>query len=148
MNATVPAAVLPVVRKQVKKMRSQWILISSGKGVCSNCNRLDRTDPLAGFCRYCGAPMIDDAVSITLQRFRDALSNAHPAVALTLEDLREMDGQAVYVVDDEYPHLSGWRIVKFDELLDAPTLWGSDGDYYDTRKDYGSTWRAYSYPPE
>ena len=133
MNATVPAAVLPVVRKQVKKMRSQWILISSGKGVCSNCNRLDRMDPLAGFCRYCGAPMTDAAVSITLQRFRDALSNAHPAVD---------------VVDDEYPHLSGWRIVKFDELLDAPTLWGSDGDYYDTRKDYGSTWRAYSYPPE
>ena len=32
-------------------------LISNGKGVCSNCHRLDYIDKLAEYCRYCGAKM-------------------------------------------------------------------------------------------
>ena len=32
-------------------------LIDNGKGVCSNCHRLDSIDNLAKYCRYCGALM-------------------------------------------------------------------------------------------
>lgn len=31
-----------------------WTLVHNGKGVCSNCHRLDGIDPLATHCRYCG----------------------------------------------------------------------------------------------
>ena len=39
-------------------VHGEWILKDDhGKGVCSNCHRQDKIDPLAGFCRYCGADM-------------------------------------------------------------------------------------------
>ena len=31
--------------------------VSNGKGVCSNCHRLDAIDGLAKYCRYCGAKL-------------------------------------------------------------------------------------------
>lgn len=37
-----------------------WILKENGHGVCSNCYRQDIIDPLARYCRYCGAEIIDD----------------------------------------------------------------------------------------
>ena len=49
--ADFPAAdVVPVVH-------GEWIGVRNGKGICSNCNRLDGIDPLATHCRYCGADM-------------------------------------------------------------------------------------------
>lgn len=30
---------------------------SIGTAICSNCHRLDHIDPLASYCRYCGAKM-------------------------------------------------------------------------------------------
>lgn len=51
MIESIPAAeVKPVVR-------GKWISIQNGSGICSNCNRLDHIDPLANYCRYCGADM-------------------------------------------------------------------------------------------
>ena len=32
-----------------------WMDVQDGYGICSNCNRGDHIDPLAKFCRYCGA---------------------------------------------------------------------------------------------
>ena len=32
-----------------------WILVDGGTGVCPFCNRQDHIDPLAKYCRYCGA---------------------------------------------------------------------------------------------
>lgn len=32
-----------------------WMMERDGYGICSNCNRGDHIDPLAKFCRYCGA---------------------------------------------------------------------------------------------
>lgn len=34
---------------------AKFELVSNGKGVCSNCYRLDSIDELAKYCRYCGA---------------------------------------------------------------------------------------------
>ena len=36
---------------------AKFELIDNGKGVCSNCHRLDYIDNLAKYCRYCGAKM-------------------------------------------------------------------------------------------
>lgn len=32
-----------------------WILVDGDTGVCPNCHRQDHIDPLAKYCRYCGA---------------------------------------------------------------------------------------------
>ena len=39
---------------------AQCILCDKGKGVCSNCHRLDNIDPLARYCRYCGAKLAQE----------------------------------------------------------------------------------------
>ena len=39
---------------------AKFELTDNGKGVCSNCNRLDFIDNLAKYCRYCGARMDGD----------------------------------------------------------------------------------------
>ena len=36
---------------------AKFELVCNGKGVCSNCHRLDFIDELAKYCRYCGAKM-------------------------------------------------------------------------------------------
>lgn len=36
---------------------AKFELVDNGKGVCSNCHRLDYVDNLAKYCRYCGAKM-------------------------------------------------------------------------------------------
>ena len=71
-----------------------------------------------------------------------------PNEALTLEQLREMDGEPVYVVSYDYPQHTGWRIVRLDTAIDAPTLWDNEGGYFDSRHEYGKTWIAYRRPPE
>mgnify|MGYP000759885871 FL=1 len=39
---------------------SHRILCDKGKGVCPNCHRLDSIDPLARYCRYCGAKLAQE----------------------------------------------------------------------------------------
>lgn len=66
------AALRPVTREQVKKMRGKWIDARySSKDVpqcqCSICGKKYiglETD----FCQYCGAPMTDKAVEILMKR--------------------------------------------------------------------------------
>ena len=56
-------------REQVEKVwRGEWQMVSNGSGVCSECHRQDKIDPLAKFCRYCGAPMTDEAVDMVMER--------------------------------------------------------------------------------
>ena len=38
-------------------IHAKFELVNNGKGVCSNCHRLDSIDNLAKYCRYCGALM-------------------------------------------------------------------------------------------
>ena len=38
-------------------IRAKFELVNNGKGVCSNCHRLDSIDDIAKYCRYCGARM-------------------------------------------------------------------------------------------
>ena len=63
------AALAPIRQEQVEKAwKGEWLMVSDGSGVCSECNRLDKIDPLAKFCRYCGAPMTDEAVEMVMER--------------------------------------------------------------------------------
>ena len=63
------AALRPVSRERVEKVwRGEWQMVSNGSGVCSECHRQDKIDPLAKFCRYCGAPMTDEAVQMVIER--------------------------------------------------------------------------------
>ena len=63
------SALRPVSREQVEKVwRGEWQMVSNGSGVCSECHRQDKIDPLAKFCRYCGAPMTDEAVQMVMER--------------------------------------------------------------------------------
>lgn len=69
---------------------------------------------------------------------------------LTLDELREMDGEPVYVVPKDKPaHCGGWcgvTVWKCDRysyvslLRDADSGWGFEK--------YGKTWNAYRRPPE
>lgn len=73
-----------------------------------------------------------------------------PNEPLTLEELREMDGEPVYVVPKDKPaHCGGWcgvTVWKCDRysyvslLRDADSGWGFEK--------YGKTWIAYRRPPE
>ena len=63
------SALRPITREQVEKVwKGEWQMVSNGSGVCSECHRQDKIDPLAKFCRYCGAPMTDEAVDMVMER--------------------------------------------------------------------------------
>lgn len=69
------AALAPIRQERVEEIwRGEWLMVSNGSGICSECNRLDKIDPLAKFCRYCGAPMTDEAVEMMTERLK-ALRN-------------------------------------------------------------------------
>ena len=87
--------------------------------------------------------------------FEDMASLAEttpPNEALTLEELREMDGEPVYlIVDDQYEPLKMWALIEVVETANCVILTsnlGGRNEYYDNdeMKDDGVT--AYRRPPE
>ena len=71
------SALRPVSREKVEKVwRGEWQMVSNGSGVCSECHRQDKIDPLAKFCRYCGAAQTDEAVQMVIERL-EALRDNH-----------------------------------------------------------------------
>lgn len=93
-----------------------------------------------------------DKLAEILEQWRDALNallnSLPPNEPLTLDELREMDGEPVFLVSYDYPQHTGWRIVRLDPMIDAPTLWDNEGGYFDSRHEYGKTWLVYRRPPE
>lgn len=64
---------------------------------------------------------------------------------LTLEQLREMDGQPVWVERNEAPHDGKWFIVDHADVENPDkTLYTKEGVTY---SDYGTYFTAYAYPP-
>lgn len=70
---------------------------------------------------------------------------------LTLEQLREMDGQPIYVVPkNQINHDSMWCVICISEDGDdnRSTAELPGVDYWNWKfKDYGKTWIAYAYSP-
>lgn len=70
------AALRPITREQVEKMRGEWIIEDAGDGdrrkKCSLCDQ-----PISGwwgrdrFCANCGAPMTDEAVDMVMERLEE-----------------------------------------------------------------------------
>ena len=70
---------------------------------------------------------------------------SQPNEALTLEQLREMDGEPVWVVmvDEKFSGLNGWYLVHHGSAyLARIDDWELDDDKY------GEDWFAYRRPPE
>lgn len=70
---SVLAALRPVSREQVEKVRSNWITVTEINGKqyskCANCqNCLDGIEDAYLFCPACGAPMTDEAVQMVMER--------------------------------------------------------------------------------
>lgn len=74
-----------------------------------------------------------------------SMTNKNVGNPLTLEQLREMGGQPVWVQTPGVEKYGRWVIVAgVDTEYGQKTLY-CQGDY--TCRDYGKTWLAYSYPP-
>lgn len=82
---------------------------------------------------------------------------------LTLEQLRQMDGEPVYIVVDGRPDLNAWHMVRRTDVgiiaigAAAQTIYNYDGKlnfeggtYYNIEHGilYGKTWLAYARKPE
>ena len=63
---------------------------------------------------------------------------------LTVDELREMDGEPVYIHSDTFPGDCGWRVVKKASVLDIQF---TDGDCF-LFTFYGKSWIAYRRKPE
>ena len=73
-----------------------------------------------------------------------------PNEPLTSDELREMDGQPVYVVpENEYSELGGWCVISADDSDDYSCALVPGTDCWCWRFEaYGEQWLAYRRPPE
>lgn len=67
-----------------------------------------------------------------------------PNEALTLDELREMDGEPVYIHRDIFPEACGWRVIAEADILRVYFTDGSSLSF----TDYDKSWLAYRRPPE
>lgn len=74
-----------------------------------------------------------------------SLRTTHSDIPLTLEQLREMEGEPVWVERNENPHDGKWFIVDYADTENSDkTLYTKEGVTY---SDYGKYFTAYAYPP-
>lgn len=73
-----------------------------------------------------------------------------PNEALTLEELREMDGEPVYVVPaNEYSELGKWCVISIGDSDDYSCALVPGVEYWSWKfEGYGEQWLAYRRPPE
>ena len=74
------SALCPITRKQVEKMRGEWVYMTDDDGCawpeCSRCEYgLDSLEEPQNFCPRCGSPMTDEAVDILWARL-EAMQDA------------------------------------------------------------------------
>ena len=113
--------------------------------VLHNINLRRRPTPVSEF-----ESGFNDGLNQAIWEITHAPTLTQPNEPLTLEGLREMDEEPVYVVPKDKPaHCGGWcgvTVWKCDRysyvslLRDADSGWGFEK--------YGKTWIAYRRPPE
>lgn len=113
--------------------------------VLHNINLHHRPTPVSEF-----ESGFNDGLNQAMWEITRAPTLTQPNEPLTLEELREMDEEPVYVVPKDKPaHCGGWcgvTVWKCDRysyvslLRDADSGWGFEK--------YGNTWIAYRRPPE
>lgn len=80
-------------------------------------------------------------IGLTTLRAQQERENPEP---LTLDKLREMDGEPVYVHSDIFSDDCGWRVIKTVNVLDIQF---TNGDWLHF-SDYDKSWIAYRHKPE
>lgn len=80
-------------------------------------------------------------VAVSSLRAQQQLESNEP---LTVDELREMDGEPVYIHSDTFPGDCGWRVVKKASVLDIQF---TDGDCF-IFTFYGKSWIAYRRKPQ
>lgn len=113
--------------------------------VLHNINLRRRPTPVSEF-----ESGFNDGLNQAMWEITNAPTLTQPNEPMTLDELREMDGEPVYVVPKDKPaHCGGWcgvTVWKCDRysyaslLRDADSGWGFEK--------YGKTWIAYRRPPE
>ena len=81
-----------------------------------------------------------------MQLLYDMPTLTQPNEPLTLEQLREMDGEPVWVQTPGIPKYGRWVIVAGVDTEDGQRTLYCQGDY--TCRNYGRDWLAYRRPPE
>ena len=87
-----------------------------------------------------GAAVFDDIVN-----FIDYAPTLNPPnEPLTIEQLREMDGEPAYIHSDIFPEDCGWRVIAQSDVL---RVYFTDGTSL-SLTDCGKSWLSYRRPPE
>lgn len=81
-----------------------------------------------------------------LTDLRDKLGRDMESNPLTLDELREMDGEPVWVQSPGVPEYGSWRIVAGVDTEDGERTLFCNGDF--NCRDYGKVWLAYRRKPE
>ena len=85
---------------------------------------------------------VDGAFALAISALRERIERGNQK-PLTLDELREMGGEPVYVVWPDGRIKNGWMIVGSTIWIDL--FWD---DLHDERSDYGFAWVAYRYKPK
>lgn len=87
---------------------------------------------------------------VVIEDIRSMPTLTPPNEALTLEELREMDGEPVYVVpSNEYSELGKWCVVSIGDSNDYSCALVPGVEYWTWKfEGYGEQWLAYRRPPE
>lgn len=93
----------------------------------------------------------DGTELISLEQLRTMVSQL-PNPPLTLEELREMDWEPVWVDGDRETEIghSGWAIIWYSKVEKYVCVWWPGTEYADipSLNSYGDTWMAYRRKPE
>ena len=84
--------------------------------------------PRSGMCR------IPEEDAAKLRQYIAARRTTPENKALTLEELRKMNGNWVWLIDKKFPSYNGWYKVESDSEV---TLRGIDNDYYQSAFTHG-----------
>lgn len=87
------------------------------------------------------------------ERLRASLQDAQTSTPLTLEELRELDGEAVWIEDLLLPECSAWHFVcRDDDEIRAFDRQNCENKWLGynatTGENYGETWLAYNRKPK
>lgn len=92
----------------------------------------------------------EDTIS-EMPTLTDHFPDPREMVPLTLDQLRKMDGQPVWVkvIGKTGIHCDGWCEVEIREKDPFAYVWWPGSEVEDIAKieDYGKTWACYAYPP-
>ena len=98
-------------------------------------------------CLECDDQHGADVIADVILQLDDMSTLTQPNEPLTWEELKEMDGEPVYIVEPKKA-ISSWMLI---DMVDEKSMWcvvGIGSCYRNFYKTYGKTWIAYRRPPE